>query len=381
MVGDRALSAGASGTEIVAASDVAGRRIARALHAAVDLPGSDNSAMDGFAVRSADAGVARRIVGESRAGRPFEGAVGPGEAALISTGAALPDGADAVVPLEAVRREGDRLELLGPVEPSAFVRRAASDIARGDLLFDAGAVVEPPMVASVVAAGAAEIEVERPPLVGVLSSGDEVVPPGAAHRADQVVDAAGPGVAAQLAAAGGRVAGVRSVSDDPSAVADAVMDFLDSDRVDLLVTIGGVSVGPHDHLRAAFSEAAVERVFWGVAVRPGHPLWFGVREEQRVLGLPGNPVSAAVCLHVFGRAALGRGEGWQRRALLAEPFDQTIDRTQLVRCRWREGALVPLSRQGSHQVTSLVQAEALARFDPAAGRVPAGAMVPYQEFR
>mgnify|MGYP001814027836 CR=1 FL=1 len=225
----------------------------------------------------------------------------------------------------------------------------------------------------------AEVAVERRVRVGVLSGGDELVAPGARRRPDQVVDAAGPGVAAQVEAAGGTVAGIRTVPDRPAEVAEAVRGFLDADGVDLLLTVGGVSVGPHDHLRSAFAAAGVERVFWGVALRPGHPLWVGARGVQRVLGLPGNPVSAVVCCHVFARAALGHDAGWERHAPLAEPFHQTLARTQLIRCRWVEGALAPLARQQSNQATSLTEAQALALIPPEAGELPAGTPVRYQE--
>jgi molybdopterin molybdotransferase len=209
----------------------------------------------------------------------------------------------------------------------------------------------------------------------VFGSGDEVVPAGEELGPGQVYDANRPGVTAQAEAAGAEIVGRAVVPDDLQATIEAVggiLDGLDAKAPDLLVTTGGVSVGRHDHLRPALEACGVGEVLYGVEIRPGHPLWLGRRGGQLVLGLPGNPVSAAVCFHAFGRPLLGRGEAWERRMPMAERYEKTTPRTELIRCVEVEGALRPLPRQGSHAITSLAGATHLAVIDAERRQVDAG---------
>jgi molybdopterin molybdotransferase len=255
------------------------------------------------------------------------------------------------------------------------VRHRGEDVRAGQVLLFAGQVVGAHEVAVVAAAGHPEVECARRPRVAVLGSGDEVVPAGEELGPGQVYDANRPGVAAQAEAAGAELVAGAVVPDDLQATIDTVggiLDGRDAKAPDLLVTSGGVSVGRHDHLRPALEACGVAEVLYGVEIRPGHPLWLGRRGGQLVLGLPGNPVSAAVCFHTFGRPLLGRGDSWERRMPMAEPYEKTTPRTELIRCVEVEGALRPLPRQGSHAITSLAGATHLAVIDAELRRVAAG---------
>jgi molybdopterin molybdotransferase len=351
------------GVEEVALEMLAGRVLAEDVRARVDHPTFTNSAMDGYALRAADAaaGARARLVGESRAGAPFEGALGPGEAVVISTGAQVPEGADAILRREDAEESDGRVSARVPPPPGTYVRRRGEDVGRGDVLLPAGSLVAPHEVAVVAAAGHPRVACVRRPRVAVLGSGDEVVEPGQELRPGQVYDANRPGVAAQARAAGAEVVASQLVPDERERTVAVLRELLDGDDApDLLVTIGGVSVGRHDHLRPGLEAAGVSEVLFGVEIRPGHPLWLGARGEQLVLGLPGNPVSAAVCFHAFGRPLLGRADSWERRLPLAVAHRRTTPRTELLRCRELEGTLQPLPRQGSHAVTSLAGATHLA---------------------
>jgi molybdopterin molybdotransferase len=366
--------------EPVALDALAGRILAEDVRARGDHPAFTNSAMDGFALRAVDAaeGVPLRLVGESRAGTPFPGRLGPGEAIRISTGAELPEGADAILPVEAAAEEGEGVRALAPPAPGAFVRRRGEDVHTGQVLLRAGAAVGAHEVAVVAGAGHARAACVRRPRVAVLGSGDEVVPAGGELGPGQVFDANRPGVAAQAAAAGARVVALEVVPDDREATVARLAELLDGrdgQPPDLLVTSGGVSVGRHDHLRPALAACGVREVLYGVEIRPGHPLWLGRRGEQLVLGLPGNPVSAAVCFHAFGRPLLGRADSWERRMPMAARYAKSTPRTELVRCVEEGGALHPLPRQGSHALTSLAGATHLAVVDAERREVAAGEAV------
>lgn len=368
------------GAEEVSLEAAMGRYLAAPALARVPAPPHTCSAMDGYAVRAADAaaGGPLRLVGESRAGAPFGGPLEPGEAIRISTGAELPEGADAVLPVEDAAEEGEAVRALSAPSPGAFVRRRGEDVHTGQALLRAGAVVAPHEVAVVAGAGHARLACVRAPRVAVLGSGDEVVPPGSELGPGQVFDANRPGVAAQAAAAGARVVALGLVPDDREATVRrlaGLLDGRDGEPPDLLVTSGGVSVGRHDHLRPALEACGVREVLYGVEIRPGHPLWLGRRGEQLVLGLPGNPVSAAVCFHAFGRPLLGRPDSWERRMPMAVRYATGTPRTELVRCVEEAGALRPLPRQGSHALTSLAGATHLAVVEAGRREVAAGERV------
>jgi molybdopterin molybdotransferase len=363
--------------EMVPLEALAGRRLARDLRARVDNPAFTNSAMDGFAVRAADAAAGpMRVVGESRAGAPFPGLMAEGEAIRISTGAVLPEGADAVLRVEDAEVEGDRLVARVAPPAGAFVRARGGDVRRGDLLLPAGHRVAAHEIATVAAMGHGEALCDRRLRVTVLGSGDEVVTQDRVLAPGQVYDANRPGIAAQARAAGAVVLTSAVVPDDREATVAALAAALDAEPApDVLVTTGGVSVGPHDHLRPAFAAVGVEQTLFGVRIRPGHPLWLGVRGRQVAIGLPGNPVSAAVCFHAFARPLLSVDDDWEVRMPLGAPYRVATPRTELIRCREEGGALVPMARQASHDVTSLAGATHLAVIPAEAEVLEAGESV------
>lgn len=364
--------------EMVPLESLAGRRLARDLRARTDNPPFTNSAMDGFALRAVDGAGGRplRLVGESRAGAPFGGVVGEGEAVRISTGAVLPEGADAVLRLEDAEEAGGAVVARVPPPAGRSVRMRGEDVRRGDLLLPAGHRVAAHEIATIAATGHAEALCDRLLRVTVLGSGDEVVTQDHVLAPGQVYDANRPGIAAQARAAGAVVLTSGLIPDDLPATVAALRAALDAEPApDLLVTTGGVSVGRHDHLRPAFAEVGVEEVLFGVRIRPGHPLWLGVRGGQVAIGLPGNPVSAAVCFHAFARPLLSVADDWGARMPLASDYATATPRTELIRCREEGGALVPMARQASHEVTSLAGATHLAVIPAEAERFAAGERV------
>jgi molybdopterin molybdotransferase len=364
--------------EIVPLASLVGRRLARDVRARVDSPAFTNSAMDGFALRAADAatGAPLPIVGESRAGSPFPGLITPGSAIRISTGAVLPEGLDAILRKEDADESDGRVIARVPPPAGAFVRRRAEDVRRGDLLLPAAHRVQAHEIAAIAAMGVAEALCDRRLRVTVVGTGDEVV--GHEHRLapGQVYDANRPGITAQAVAAGAEVLTSAVIPDDRDATIAAIRAALDADPApDLLITAGGVSVGPHDHLRPAFEAVGVTELLYGVQIRPGHPLWLGVRGRQVVLGLPGNPVSAAVCFHAFARPLLSHDDDWTTTRPLGGAYEKATPRTELIRCTQRHGALHPMPRQASHDMTSLAGATHLAVIPAEAERLEAGAPV------
>lgn len=361
--------------EVVPLGALTGRRLARDLRARIDSPAFTNSAMDGYALRAADAaaGAPLPLVGESRAGTPFAGVVPAGAAIRISTGALLPDELDAILRKEDAEEADDRVVARVPPPAGAFVRRRGEDVRRGDLLLPASHHVAAHEIAAVAAMGIGEALCDRRLRVTVLGSGDEVVSQERVLAPGQVYDANRPGIMAQALAAGAAVLTSAVIPDDREATIAAIRAALDADPApDVLVTTGGVSVGPHDHLRPAFEAVGVQETLFGVQIRPGHPLWLGVRGRQVVIGLPGNPVSAAVCFHAFARPLLSHDDDWTTTRPLGADYAKPTPRTELIRCIEVDGALHPMARQASHDMTSLAGATHLAVIPAEAEMVRAG---------
>lgn len=364
--------------EVVPLHALTGRRLARDLRARIDSPAFTNSAMDGYALRAADAtaGAPLPIVGESRAGAPFTGVIAVGAAIRISTGAVLPEELDAVLRVEDADEVDGRVVARVPPPVGAFVRRRAEDVRRGDLLLPASHHVGAHEIAAIAAMGIGEALCDRRLRVAVLGSGDEVVSHDRVLSPGQVYDANRPGIAAQAIAAGADVVQSSIVLDDREATIAAVRAALDADPApDILITTGGVSVGPHDHFRPAFEALGVHEVLFGVQIRPGHPLWLGARGRQVVLGLPGNPVSAAVCFHAFGRPLLSHDDDWTTTRPLGAAYAKSTPRIDLIRCTEVHGALHPMPRQASHDMTSLAGATHLAVIPADAEHLDAGELV------
>jgi molybdopterin molybdotransferase len=366
--------------EDIAIGEALGRVLAEDVTAAADVPGFANSAMDGFALRSGPAGRRLRIVGESRAGAPAATALDEGEAIRISTGAMLPDGADAVLQIELVTEADGAVVLNDDVAPGRNVRHPGDDVRRGATLMTAGTVLGAAELGVAVNAGRAALRVSVRPRVTILGTGDELVDPGAPLGPGQIHDSNTTMLEA-LAASAGAQAHASRVGDDRSATEEAIAAALDD--ADLLVLSGGVSVGPHDHVKPALESNAVDEIFWRVALRPGRPTWFGVRRADHtlVLGLPGNPVSAYVTFVLFARPALAALQGAQPRtqlgtARLAQAIERHPDRDECVRVRIDEsGAATPTGPQGSHVLSSLLGADGLAVVPRGTGALAAGSEV------
>jgi molybdopterin molybdotransferase len=384
--------------EQVRVEDCLGRVSAEEVVSAVALQPFDNSAMDGYALRSADVEpggepVRLRLVGEARAGHPSPTPVGPGEAIWISTGAMLPEGADAVVPVEEASEEDGQVLPAGAVAPGQHVRRAGEDVEAGETVLPARRQIRAAELAVLAATGNATVACARRPPVAVLSSGDELVPPGEPLGPGQIHDSNGYALPALAREAGAVPSYANWLPDEPAATRDALAGALDCDA---LVVAGGVSVGRHDHVKGALTELGVEERFWRVAMRPGGPTWFGVlpRDDGRptlVFGLPGNPVSAMVTFHLFARPALRAMAGLPplpptTRAALAEPYRKKAGKAHYARCRlelteagWR--AHLTRSSQGSHVLTSMLGADALALMPAEREQLEAGELVEVELLR
>jgi molybdopterin molybdotransferase len=371
-----------------------GRTLANDVTSAETVPGFDNSAMDGFAVRacdtrnaSRDAPVMLRTVDESRAGDPARGIVESGHVIAISTGAMLPRGADAVVRVEDTRCVGPEIELRAPVERGQYVRFAGEDVHAGDVVLRAGTPVGPFELGVLAATGRAEVRCVRRPSMRVLTTGDELLDPHEPLRPGRVRDANAYTVPALARLSGADVLGVSSVGDAPGATAEAVEQTL---RSDVAIICGGVSVGAHDHVRHALSAAGTRQLFWGVALRPGKPTWFGTRAaapgepETLVFGLPGNPVSAIVTFLLFVRPALRAlcGAGPERDRLVAtmeDDYRKEPGRAHAVRCalKLRDDGwhARPTGPQGSHVLTSMLGAAGLGIVPTASDGIGAGEQI------
>ena len=300
-------------TESVAIEDALGRALAEDIHALRTQPPFANSAMDGYALIAADTASARarlKVIGEAAAGRAFAGVVQPGEAVRIFTGAPMPAGADTVLIQENAQRDGDVLIVGAPEAPGRNVRSAGLDFHDAEPLLAAGRRLTPRDLALAAAANHARLNVRRRPRVAILATGDELVRPGEARGAAQIVASNNYAVAGIVAAVGGEPIDLGIAVDDKRALADSFARAVQA-KADVLVTLGGASVGEYDLVQQALVESGLELGFWRIAMRPGKPMMHGKLGDMKVLGLPGNPVSSVVCAIVFLRPLL--------RALLGDP--------------------------------------------------------------
>lgn len=362
----------------------AGRYVAEAAHSLVDLPPFPASAMDGFALRSEDTPGRLPIAGRIVTGTPSPDVLAAGQTIGISTGGVVPDGADAVVPVELVTEEGDTLVVPKAVVGGDNIRPRGGDLAAGDVVVAPGTRLGPAHVGALAAGGVPEVAVGRRPRVCVLVTGSELQAPGTPLGPGQIYDANGSILAAQLSAAGAEVERLPPVRDDEEATFAAIKRGLEAD---VLITTGGVSVGVHDLVRSAEAQLGVEEIFWRVAMRPGKPIAFGVRGSTLVFGLPGNPVSSLVGFELFVRPALLALQGATNPhpeflpGRLVRGSKRVAERDSLIRARRtvRDGEVLlePLSGQDSHMIARAATADALVLVPRGDGVLEAGSAVEF----
>jgi molybdopterin molybdotransferase len=370
--------------ESVPVPEAIGRVLSEPARSRTDLPPFPSSAMDGFAVRAADTPGELPVAFRVPAGTPPPSALPAGSAAGIATGGVVPEGADAVVPIEDVEERGERVRVPGEVVAGRHVRPRGGDVREGDTVLAEGQRIRAQHVGSLAAAGIGEIPCAARPRVAVLATGSELRAPGQPLGPGQIYESNRAMLAAVVRQTGAAVDVLPVVEDDAGAHRVALERGLEAD---LLVTSGGVSKGPHDLVRGVLAALGVEEVFWGVAVKPGKPLSFGVRGSALVFGLPGNPVSSLVGALVFVRTALLALQG------LADPLppyeagttgralSRNAQRDEFVRARIFRGAsgvsLEPLSGQESHMIVRAAAADALVHVPRGEGGIAVGDTVGY----
>jgi molybdopterin molybdotransferase len=381
------------GAERVPLEEAAGRVLAEDARSAVDLPPFDRSAMDGFAVRAADTsqGVPLRIAGAVPAGQ-IGSELEPATAVQINTGAAIPPGADAVLQVELANVDDGHVMPERALEPGRHIRFRGEDVREGDVLARAGDRLSLPRLSALASVGLGEVAVHRRARLHVLVTGDELLPLGAPPEPGRIHESNGLMVRRLAAGAGAEVHDHGVVGDDRAATIAKVREGLEGD---VLVVSGGVSVGPHDHVKPAFEACGVEEVFWRVRIKPGKPLWFGRTQPTSsagtgrgtlVFGLPGNPLSAIVCFSVFIEPALRILHGEHAtgprlvKGRLAVPAGPSDSRTTFLTAkieRQPDGTLLatPTERQGSHMTGALGESDGFVVAPHHTGELDAGAEV------
>jgi molybdopterin molybdotransferase len=358
------------GTETVALREAAGRVLAAPVIAAIDSPRANVSAMDGYAVRGADLSgfpATLQIAGESFPGEGWAGTVMPGTGVRIFTGAPLPQGADRMVIQEQVRRDGESAIIDCDPGPTTWVRLRGKDFGAGDELLLAGRLLDPAALIAAAGADVAEVEVFVRPRLALLSTGDELVDPGEARMtALAVPDSASLGVAALATQWGGQVVSRARQCDDLAALKTAAAESVAS--ADIIVVIGGASVGERDFAKAMFEPLGLELLFAKISIRPGRPAWLGRVGDTLVLGLPGNPTSALVTARLLLAPLLAAMQGrpveqalaWEP-ARLATPLPPCDLRETFHRARIISGDVSLVDFQESHAQKALAQADILVR--------------------
>ena len=370
--------------EVVPLAEAAGRVLAEPAVAQVDLPPFASSAMDGFAVRASDTPGALPVALRVAAGRSAGESLPLGAAAAIATGGAVPEGADAVVPVELTVETDGRVEIELEARKGQHVRPQGGDVRVGEVAVEPGTRLTATRIGALAAVGVADVSCTRQPRVSVLATGSELRAPGETLEPGEIFDSNRFMIASVFAAAGAIVDLLPVVEDDENAHREALERALEADAV---VTSGGVSMGPHDLVRRVEAELGVEEVFWGVAVKPGKPLSFAVHERTLVFGLPGNPVSSLVGSLLFVRPALLALQGLEEprpryeHGLTAVALRRNAHRDEFVRARRRaeeaSTLLEPILGQESHMIVRAAMADALVHVPRGDGEIAVGSAVRY----
>jgi molybdopterin molybdotransferase len=341
----------------------------------INVPSWDNSAVDGYAVRAADVESADennpihlRVTSEIPAGKAPTSSVEPITCVRIFTGAPIPVGADAVVMQEDTRPHHEGyIAVIESVEPGENIRRKGDDVADGSVVLRAGTVLGPAQIGMAAAVGTPRLSVHHRPRVGVLVTGAEIIEPGKPLQGGQIYDSNSYALCGWVKQAGGEPVDL-GIADDTKEALHEKIDYGLSE-CDVVITVGGVSVGEYDLVKDVLTELGCEQKFWKVAMRPGKPFVFGVRGEKYVFGLPGNPVSAAVTFLVLVRPALLKLRGLVNfdlpnvQAVVAEDFVNNGDRHHFIRAelenRGGKWLARPLAKQGSHVISSIANADCM----------------------
>ena len=369
--------------QIVPLAEAAGRVLCRQVTSRVDVPGFDRAMMDGFALHAADTTgaspynqLALDVIGQSMPGRPFAGKVGSGQAVSIMTGAPMPDGADAVLPVEAVETQPDRLLAQGEVSPGKHVGHIGEDIAAGTTVLPAGRVLRPQDVGLLSSIGVAEVPLVCRPRVRIVPTGDELLPAGSIPRPNKIVDSNGPMLAALVVRDGGVAINPGIVPDSPRAILEAMQS-----AADVVLVSGGSSVGQEDHAPAMLIEHG-QLPIHGVAMRPSSPTGIGRLGGRLVFLLPGNPVSCLCAYDFFAgraiRALGGRPIDWPYAKVtvpLARKIVSTVGRLDYMRVRLAEGRAEPLAVAGASVLSSTTRAHGFVLVPPDSEGYPPGAEV------
>ena len=358
-----------------------GAILAQDIAALITLPPLAASAMDGYAVKLANvrkAGAKLTVIGESPAGHPFQGTVNDGEAVRIFTGGAVPKGADHIVIQENAERSGDSLTALFDNDAPRHIRGAGIDFRKGDVLIHKGTRIGPMHIAIAAAANHAVLPIYKRPIVALIANGDELRAPGSTVSETDVISSNPAGLGALIRQWGGDVMDMGIAADSLESITALIHKAKDAD---IIVPVGGASVGDHDYMRDAFKACGLTSVFEKVAVRPGKPTWFGTIGEQIVLGLPGNPASATVCAHLFLKILMGSEEALSfAKAKLTKALPDNGPRETYMRAHAElsdTGQLnvTPFPRQDSSLLTPLTQANVLIRLPKDSGPWNAGDVI------
>ncbi|MBX5081595.1 molybdopterin molybdotransferase MoeA [Rhizobium lentis] len=380
-------------SETLPLAEAEGRVLAADLTARLTQPPFNASAMDGYALRRDDApepGAELKVIGTSSAGRGFEGSVGKGEAVRIFTGAPVPLGADSVLLQEDAEKIDGGIRTNFPVRQGQHIRPRGQDFAEGEVVLSAGTVLDFSRLTVAAGMNRPDVEVLRRPLIAILATGDELLPPGSTPGPSQIIASNTFGIAALARKAGADVIDLGIVPDDKTKITAAI-DKARNAKVDVIVTLGGASVGDHDLVQATLVEAGMQLDFWRIAMRPGKPLMVGSFGETHVLGLPGNPVSSLVCSLLFLEPLIrklaslppARREATAKAAVTLRANDHRQDyiRAKLLKSATGEWLVEPFDKQDSSMMKTFAHSDCLIIRPTHAPELPAGATCPVMLLR